>query len=129
MKRVTVAGKEYALRLDLVAMEQIEEAFGGMAGMREALRSGRRVRAIRETFKALASSGESYEGRETKVTGDEVMRLTVGEMGQLMEIMESEIMESSESRLAEDPDDETPDGAIIDDDDEDPEKNGRAGGR
>ena len=72
MASIKVKDKEYGLRLDLYAMEQIEEAFGSMKNAFDAMREGKQLKTTRLLFKILANSHLSYNGQEETVTGDEI---------------------------------------------------------
>ena len=125
MTRVTIEGREYFLRFDLMAMEAIEEEFGGVEDLFEAMRGKRKVRVLRSIFRIMANSGASFQGQDENITGQEIMRMTMTEMSLLMAQIEGEIRSSGRSPIAE-RDNEAPDGVILDasEDDEENEKNG-----
>lgn len=128
MTGITIEGKQYTLRFDLTAMEAIEDELGGMDEMYAAMRGGKRVKALRTVFAAMANSGAAYEGVPGNVTGQEIMRLTVAEMNGLMALIETEIRKSGRTKIKEE--DDAPDGAILDASEEDEkEKNGATGDR
>lgn len=80
MTRVTIYGKEYLLKFDLGALEQVEEAFDGLQGLMAAMRGKYHVRSLKTIFRILANRGEISQGREATVTGDEILGLTMDEM-------------------------------------------------
>lgn len=128
MTEIRIEGRRYALRFDLMAMDAIEEQWGGMEQLFAEMRSGRRVKALKSVFAVMANSGAEYEGREANVTGKEILRMTVAEMQGLMALIEAEIKKSGKTRIREE--DDAPDGAILDASEEDEkEKNGKAGDR
>ena len=47
MASITVNGKEYGLRFDMYAMEQIEDEFGSVKKVFETLKDGKQLRATR----------------------------------------------------------------------------------
>ncbi len=122
MTKYIIGAKEYTFRFDLAAMEEIENEFGGIREMFQALsNSGKQIASLRKVFKIMANNGEDYEGRPGEVTGKEIMRLTAAEMGDLMDALKNEIAESARPKEHEA---EEGDGVIIDEDDS---KNGMAG--
>ena len=76
MVKLKVGDKEYGLRMDMYAMEMIEEEFGGLKEMFEKVQSGG-GKTIRSIFRILANAQLAYEGKEETVTGDELKRLRV----------------------------------------------------
>ena len=61
MAKVTIGDKEYGLRFDLYAMEQIEEEFGGVKNVFDTLKEGRhQIKTTRALFRILANSWMSY---------------------------------------------------------------------
>ena len=79
MVKLKVGDKEYGLRLDMYAMEMIEDEFGSMKEMFEKIRNGG-AKTIRTLFRILANAQLAYEGKEETVTGDELKRLKVSAM-------------------------------------------------
>lgn len=71
-----VDGKDYPMRMDMYAMEQIEEEYGSMKDMFDKLQKGS-VKIVKSLFKILANSALSYQGKEETVTGEELKRLRV----------------------------------------------------
>ena len=124
MTRVEIEGKTYWLRFDLVAMEAIEEEFGGVEDLFEAMKGKKRIPVLRSIFRIMANSGASYKGLDEDVTGQEIMRMTMPEMTALMAQIQDEVRGARRSKIAE-KDREAPNGAILDaseEDDEDAEE-------
>lgn len=74
MVRLKIGEQEYGMRMDMYAMEMIEDEFGSMKEMFEAIQNGG-GKAIRKLFRILANAELAYEGKEETVTGDEVKHL------------------------------------------------------
>ena len=72
MAKAIINGKEYGLRMDLYAMEQIEEEFGSIKDAFDQMSGGKQIKATRILFRILANSYLSYNGEEETVTGDEI---------------------------------------------------------
>ena len=72
MASITINGKEYGLRFDMYAMEQVEEEFGSVKNIFDEMRIGKQLKTTKMLFKILANSYLSYVGQEETVTGDEI---------------------------------------------------------
>lgn len=97
MAIIKVKGKEYGLRFDLYAMEQIEETFGSVKNAFDALREGKQLKTTRLLFKILANSYLSYHGQEETVTGDEIKHEGMDIVVQISEAIKDAIAEGSKS--------------------------------
>ena len=97
MAKVTINGKEYGLRFDLYAMEQIEEEFGSVKQSFDALREGKQMKTTRTLFKILANSFLSYNGKEETVTGDEIKHAGMEEVLEVSNAVKKAIEEGSKS--------------------------------
>ena len=97
MAIIKVKGKEYGLRFDLYAMEQIEETFGSVKNAFDALREGKQLKTTRQLFKILANSYLSYHGQEETVTGDEIKHEGMDIVVQISEAVKDAIAEGSKS--------------------------------
>ena len=106
MVKLKIGEKEYGLRMDMYAMEMIEDEFGSMKDMFDKIKDGG-SRNIRKLFRILANAQLAYEGKEETVTGDELKRLRVTAMAGLGEAIRAAIEEGMKS--------ETTDGAEADD--------------
>lgn len=106
MVKLKVGNKEYGLRLDMYAMELIEEEFGSMKDMFTKIQEGG-SKAVRALFRILANAELAYEGKEETVTGDELKRLKVSAMTGLGAAIRAAVEEGMKS--------ETTDGAEADD--------------
>lgn len=67
MAKVKVNGREYALRFDLDALEQVEVEYGSLKGMLEAIGEGK-VGPVRRVFVIMANCQRDYEGKDMDVT-------------------------------------------------------------
>lgn len=106
MVKLKVGEKEYGLRLDMYAMEMIEDEFGSMKEMFEKIQAGG-SKTVRTLFRILANAELAYEGKEETVTGDELRRLKVAAMTGLGAAIRAAVEEGMKS--------ETTDGAEADD--------------
>ena len=107
MVKLKIGEKEYGLRMDMYAMEMIEEEFGGLKEMFEKLReSGSSI--VRQLFRILANAQLAYEGKEETVTGDELMRLRLTALNGIGAAIRAAIEEGmkSETNEGEEADDE-----------------------
>lgn len=112
MTETRIDGRIYELRFDLYAMEGVEEEFGSMKELFEIMSSGKRqVKTLKSLFRLMGNSARAYRGEDENITGQEVLRLTVREMGELSEAMKREIQKSMKK--------ETMDGNEADDEDHD----------
>jgi hypothetical protein len=106
MVKLKVGDKEYGLRLDMYAMEMIEEEFGSMKEMYAKIQGGG-SKAIRSLFRILANAQLAYEGKEETVTGDELKRLRVSAIAGIGQAIRAAVEEGMKS--------ETTDGEEADD--------------
>ena len=108
MVKLKIGEKEYGLRMDMYAMEMIEEEFGGLKEMFEKLRESGSSKTIRKIFRILANAQLAYEGKEETVTGDELMRLRLTALNGIGAAIRAAIEEGmkSETNEGEEADDE-----------------------
>lgn len=106
MIKLKVGEETYGLRMDMYAMEMIEDEFGGMKEMFQKIQDGG-SKAVRVLFRILANAQRAYEGKEETVTGDELKRLRVSAMAGIGNAIRAAIEEGMKS--------ETTDGAEADD--------------
>jgi len=106
MVKLKIGETEYGLRMDMYAMELIEDEFGSLKEMFDKIRDGG-SRNIRNLFRILANAQLAYEGKEETVTGDELKRLRVTAMNGIANAIKAAIEEGMKS--------ETTDGAEADD--------------
>ena len=97
MAKVIINGKEYGLRFDLYAMEQIEEEFGRVQNAFNALREGKQIKATRTLFKILANSFLSFNEKEETVTGSEIKHAGMDEVMKISEAIKAAIAEGGKS--------------------------------
>ena len=97
MAKVEFGGKEYGLRFDMYAMEQIEEEFGSVKNVFESLRDGKQLKATRILFRILANSFLSYNGEKETVTGDEIKHADIEMIREISEAVQKAIAEGSKS--------------------------------
>ena len=97
MASIKIREKEYGLRFDLYAMEQIEEEFGSVKDAFDQLREGKLLKTTRILFKILANSYLSYNGEPETVTGDEIKHEGMEIVQKLSEAVKAAITEGSKS--------------------------------
>ena len=97
MASIKIREKEYGLRFDLYAMEQIEEEFGSVKDAFDQLREGKLLKTTRILFKILANSYLSYNGEQETVTGDEIKHEGMEIVQKLSEAVKEAITEGSKS--------------------------------
>ena len=101
MVSVKIGEKEYGLRFDLYAMEQIEEEFGSVKAVFETLQGGKQVKATRILFRVLANSYLSAEGKEETVTGDEIKHAGIDVIKEGGDAIQKAITEGSKSETTD----------------------------
>ena len=76
MASININGKEYPLRFDMYAMEQVENEFGGIREMFESMRGGEGGKGVAKTlqiiFRILANSARNELDLPENVTGEEI---------------------------------------------------------
>ena len=106
MAKTEINGKEYELRMDLYAMELIEDAFGDTySNAMEALRK-RSFKTARKLFVILANSAKSFRGEVEDVSEEEFKHLDMTDVVKMTEA----IMQAQEESFRK----ETIDGAADD---------------
>lgn len=95
MSKVKLSGREYSLRMDLHAMEKMEDAFGDLQEALKKFRSNRSIKTIKTMFVIMANSGERKEGRPESVTGadiDDISLLDLDKLAVAMNLAMEEAM-------------------------------------
>lgn len=100
MVKLKIGETEYGLRMDMYAMEQIEDTFGSMKEMFEKLQNGG-SKAVRTLFKIMANASLAYEGKEETVTGDELKHLKVSAIAGIGEAVRAAIEEGMKAETAD----------------------------
>jgi hypothetical protein len=112
-------GKEYVLRFDMAAMEEMKEIFAG--GYTEAMQkmSGGEMSQVKEVFRILAKSGEEYlaekEGRtpaEVDVSGLLSRHSSPGRVKGVMKAIEEAIRDGNRMQTKDEEDDQVRDGYL-----------------
>lgn len=87
MASITIRGTVYKLRMDLHAMQAIEDEYGDLKAAFEAFRNqnGRRrnLKVMKMMFRAMANSGRRKEGLPEDVTGEEIEDFNMGDLNVL----------------------------------------------
>jgi hypothetical protein len=96
MVRVKIGDKEYGLRLDLDAVEKIQDEFGDMGDAVNKMKKSN-VKAIRTLFKIMANSALAFEGKEETVTGEELKKLKIAAMPGISKAFERAIEDGMRS--------------------------------
>jgi hypothetical protein len=97
MASVVVNGREYRLRFDLYAMEQIEEEFGSVKNVFDTMQNGKQVKATKTLFRILANSALSYAGEKESVTGDEIKHADMDMIREISEAVKQAVNEGHKS--------------------------------
>lgn len=100
MVKLKVGDTEYGLRMDMYAMELIEDEFGSMQDMFKKIQEGG-SKEIRVLFKILANAELAYEGKEETVTGEELKRLRVAAVAGIGNAIRAAIEEGMKSETTE----------------------------
>lgn len=100
MIKLKVGDTEYGLRMDMYAMEMIEEEFGGIKEMLEKIKEGSSKQA-RVLFRILANAQLAYEGKEETVTGDELKSLRVSAIAGIGKAISAAVEEGMKSETSE----------------------------
>lgn len=100
MVKLKVGEAEYGLRMDMYAMEMIEEEFGSMKAMFDKVQEGG-SKAVRTLFRILANAHLAYEGKEETVTGDELKRLRVSAVAGIGSAIRAAVEEGMKSETTE----------------------------
>ena len=74
--KLKIDEKEYGLRMDMYAMEMIEDEFGSMKDMFEQVQKGS-GKCIRKLFRILGNAYLANEGQDETITGEEIKHLKV----------------------------------------------------
>jgi len=101
MASVIIKGKEYQLRFDMYAMEQIEEEFGSVKNVFETMHGGKQMKATRTLFRILANSWLSNEGEAETVTGDEIKHADIDLIKAVGEAVRDAIAEGTKSETTD----------------------------
>ena len=96
MVKLKIGDQEYGLRLDMYALEQIEEGFGDVDEMLEKVQKGS-MKSMRMLFKYMANAQLSYEGKEETVTGEELKHLAINEIAIAGQAIRAAIEEGKKS--------------------------------
>lgn len=97
MAKVEVNGREYGLRMDLYAMEMIEEEFGSIKGAFDAMNGGKQVSTTRKLFRIMANAFLGFMGEEEDVTGKEILHVDVQDMARIAQAIRATVEEASKS--------------------------------
>lgn len=80
-------GKEYPLMMDLYALEQIEDEFGGMRELRSEMTKGKQFHCARSLFRILGNAALEDQDLPETLTGKEIRRATLAEITELMSVI------------------------------------------
>lgn len=97
MASITIKGKEYPLRFDMYAMEQVEEEFGGIRAMFDSLTGNGNLsvaKTLRIMFKILANSARNELDLPENVTGEEIRHCNVQKVSAAISAAVNEGMKS-----------------------------------
>lgn len=95
MADIRISGKDYALRLDVNAMEKIEEEFGDLKEALKAFRGReRKISMVKKMFRILANSGRKKAGLPEDVTGEEINACNLADLDELAKAMNKTMEEA-----------------------------------
>jgi len=100
MVKLEIGDAEYGLRMDMYAMEQIEDEFGGMQEMFDKLQKGS-SKSIRALFKIMANAQLAYQGKEETVTGEELKHLKVAAINAIGQAVRAAIDDGMKAETVE----------------------------
>ena len=100
MIKLRIGETEYGLRLDMYAMEMIEDEFGGLKEMFDKLHTGG-TKTICRIFRILANAALAYEEKEETVTGNELKHLRVTALTGIGNAIKAAIEEGMKSETTE----------------------------
>jgi hypothetical protein len=112
MASIKIGGEEYSLRMDIHAMEQIENEFGDLKSAMEEFRAkDRKISMVKAMFRILANSGRKKEGKPEDVTGEEIDSFNLADLNILSNTLNQAMKESmhAETVNGNEADDETHD--------------------
>ena len=81
--RLIYRGETYELLLNLYAVEQIEDEFGGMNAMLQELRGGKQYQTLRRLFRILGNAARECRGLPEDLTGDEIRHADQREVAEI----------------------------------------------
>lgn len=95
MAVIKISGKEYALRMDVNAMEKIEDEFGDLKEALKAFRArDRKISMVKSMFRILANSGRKKAGLPEDVTGEEINTCNLADLNKLAEALNKTMEEA-----------------------------------
>lgn len=95
---VTINGKTYKLRFDVMALEGVEEAFGGIREAFSAMTGKGMVDSIRKMFRITANCQRNLEGKPEDVTGEEITpHMSMGTLTAIADAIRAAVETSMES--------------------------------
>lgn len=95
MASIKIGGEEYTLRMDIHAMEKIEEEFGDLKEAMQQFRGkNRKISMVKAMFRILANSGRWKDGKPEDVTGEEINGFNMGDLNRLAIALNETLEES-----------------------------------
>ena len=95
MAAITISGKEYILRMDIYAMEQIEKEYGDLKDALRAFRGKeRKISMVKAMFRILANSGARRAGLPETVTGNEIDGCNLADLDQIARALNATMEEA-----------------------------------
>ena len=101
MTETRIEGRLYELKFDLYALEQVQEEYDGLQDLFEQLAGRKQVKALKAIFRIMANAARADRGDPESVTGNEILRLTISEMKQLTQDIQTEIRRSMKKETAD----------------------------
>ena len=95
MAAIKINGKEYNLRMDIHAMEQIEKEYGDLKDALRAFRGKeRKITMVKSMFRILANSGRKKAGQPEDVTGEEIDGCNLADLDQIAKALNATMEEA-----------------------------------
>lgn len=95
MAAIKISGKEYNLRMDIYAMEQIEKEYGDLKDALRAFRGKeRKISMVKAMFRILANSGRKRAGQPEDVTGEEINGCNLADLDEIAKTMNATMEEA-----------------------------------
>lgn len=95
MAKIVINKKAYELRMDVYAMEKIENEFGDLKEALKAFRGKeRKISMVKAMFRILANSGNKKAGKPENVTGDEIDGCNLADLNQIARVLNDTMEEA-----------------------------------
>ena len=93
MAKIRIEGKEYDLRLNMWAMERMEQEFGDASEALEKFRKEKKLSTVRKMFVILANAGRIHAKAEPDVEESVLYRCSLGDLEQIAKVQRAALDE------------------------------------